>query len=87
MHTVNTYNNGKEQGTIFRLKPYTVKEFCYMYDTTGNTFRRWIGPFINEIGPRNGRYYSVLQVRIILNRLGTPVNIIVNASNFESLTG
>jgi len=78
MQLAHTYNDDQVQTTIFRLKPYTVKELYYMYDTTGKTFRRWLRPFLAEIGTRNGRYYSVRQVRIILNRLGTPMNVILS---------
>ncbi len=83
MQQGNTYKGDEQQPAIFRLKPYTVKELCQMYDTTGNTFRRWLRPFLAEIGDRNGRYYSVLQVRTILLKLGAPVNITLTHAGLE----
>jgi hypothetical protein len=34
--------------------------------------KKWIKPFNNEIGEKNGRYYSVGQVKVIFDRLGVP---------------
>ena len=60
------------QQVYLRLKPYSVKEFCCIYEITDKTFRKWLMPFSKEIGTRNGRYYSVIQARIIFSKLGVP---------------
>ncbi|HMJ46566.1 MAG TPA: hypothetical protein VK498_04520 [Ferruginibacter sp.] len=39
------------------------------------TFGTWIKPFLDEIGPRRGRYFTVRQVKIIFERLGLPESI------------
>ena len=87
MQQGNTSKDDQVQKTIFWLKPYTLKELCYMYDTTVKTFHRWLRPFAEEIGARNGRYFSVLQVQIILKRLGMPVKYYSEESRLESLAG
>jgi cbb3-type cytochrome oxidase cytochrome c subunit len=54
------------------IKPYTVAELAQIYEVCDRTFKKWITPFKPEIGKRNGRYYSVVQVKIIFKRLGIP---------------
>ena len=72
MQIENTLFSDELQSVPFRLRPFTVKEFCNFYGTTYKTFHRWLLPYLEEIGARNGRYYSIRQVRIIMDRLGTP---------------
>lgn len=60
---------------ILRLKPYGVKELCYLYEITDKTLKRWLKPFNQDIGTRNGRYYNVIQVEIIFTKLGVPRDV------------
>ena len=73
-----TRNWLKEENTIqyfAKVKPYNLQELCYLYETSGKTFKRWLLPFQHLVGPKNGRYYSVLQVEIIFAKLGVPYEI------------
>lgn len=65
-------NNGK---TIIRLKPYTLKELENLYGVCGVTIKKWLVPFQNEIGVKNGRFYSIPQVAQIFKKLGYPIDI------------
>lgn len=64
-----------EMKCIARVKPYTIKELCCFYEIGNKTFKKWLLPFQPEIGSKNGRYYSVLQVEIIFEKLGVPYEI------------
>lgn len=55
-----------------RIKPYTVKQLAIIYGVSPKTFRKWVRPFKDEIGYRNGHFYSVLQLKVIIGRLGAP---------------
>ena len=33
---------------------------------------RWLKPFEEQIGERQGRYYNINQVKIIIGKLGMP---------------
>ncbi len=58
------------------IKPYTVKELRQLYNGVSHkTLLKWLQPFNEEIGERNGRFYSVPQVEIIFLRLGLPYTI------------
>ena len=57
------------------VKPYRLKELCDLYGVSSKIFRKWIAPFEKEIGERNGWYYTVIQVEVILSRLGVPYRI------------
>lgn len=61
-----------EEAEVLRIKVYYPFEIARIYGVTTRTLRRWLKPFKEQIGPRNGRYYSVKQVRTILNLLGIP---------------
>lgn len=54
------------------LRPYNTKELAALYGVCTKTFRRWIKPFKQELGPRMGSYYSIAQVKIIFARLLLP---------------
>lgn len=49
-----------------------MKELCKIYQISDKTMRKWLAPFIDEIGERRGHIYNVAQVTIIFKRLGVP---------------
>jgi hypothetical protein len=57
---------------IDEIKPYSVKDLAGIYGVCDKTFKKWLRPFITAIGEKNGRYYSVAQVKIIFEKLGVP---------------
>jgi hypothetical protein len=65
-------NNSMDKQSFIHLRPHTLKELCALYGVCRLTFRKWLKPFEKEIGVRNGMYYSVLQVKVIFNKLGYP---------------
>lgn len=54
------------------LKPYSKKELCALYGISDKTLIKWLQPFADEIGERIGRFYNIVQVRIIFKKLGIP---------------
>ena len=67
MHPTAPKNN-----PISELKPYSHKEVATFYGVCPKTLEKWLVPFKIKIGPRLGRYYTVKQVSMILNKLGMP---------------
>lgn len=57
-----------------QLKPYSVTELAKIYGVCNRTFKKWVNE-IKEVGPKNGRYYSIPQVKIIFQNLKIPTNI------------
>jgi len=57
---------------INEIRPYSVRELAEIYDVCDKTFKKWITPFLNEIGEKHGRYYNVNQVKIIFEKIGLP---------------
>lgn len=57
------------------VKPYTAKDLGGMYGVSARTFLKWIKPFESRIGERNGRFYTVIQVEMILLVLGVPYRL------------
>ncbi len=62
--------NGRVQ-----LRAYSVSELAGLYDVCSRTFKKWLEPCEAEIGPKHGRFYTVRQVKIILEILGLPAEI------------
>ena len=44
------------------IKPYTMKELCNIYQVSDKTMRKWLRPFSDQIGKRQGHIYNVAQV-------------------------
>lgn len=57
------------------LKPYTVKDLANIYGVSRVTFYRWLKLFADKVGPRQGSYFSIAQVRIIFSHLDLPAII------------
>lgn len=54
------------------LKHYSVGELAKLYQVSRDTFLEWLKPFKEEIGKREGRYYTITQVKIIFGKLDLP---------------
>ena len=55
------------------LKPYTMKELAALYGVSNKTLKTWLQPHQRRFGERRSRYFTVLQVRIIFECLGPPL--------------
>ncbi|MDP3557681.1 MAG: hypothetical protein Q8T03_09925 [Bacteroidota bacterium] len=64
-------SNKIEEGK-FMLKAYSPKEIRNMYGVSACTFKKWTESFKDEIGELKGKYYTVSQVKIIIDKLGAP---------------
>ena len=60
---------------IIQLKPYSLVDLAKLYTVCDRTMKKWIKPFEHEVGEKNGRYYSISQVKIIFDKLGLPSEI------------
>lgn len=57
---------------VNEIRPYSAKDLADIYGVCDKTFKRWLTPFASAIGEKNGRFYSVVQVKIIFEKLGVP---------------
>jgi hypothetical protein len=60
---------------VKQIKPYTQKELSSLYGVCKQTFSKWLIPFKEQIGERNGHFYSVEQVKVIFSFLGVPESL------------
>jgi DNA-binding transcriptional MerR regulator len=54
------------------IRAMTIKELAALYQVSIRTFRRWLRPFLQEIGQREGWFYKPSQVKTIVQLLGEP---------------
>ena len=57
---------------IEEIRPSSIKDLAAIYGVCDKTLKKWVSPFVEEVGAKNGRYYSVAQVKIIFEKLGVP---------------
>ena len=60
----------------FTITPLSTKQLAKLYGISLKTLYRWLHPFTEVIGERNGRFYTNAQVKIIVQKLGIPAEII-----------
>ena len=58
--------------TAFVMRPYTGLQLRKIYGISRKTFKKWIERIEDKLGPRNGYYYSIEQVEIIVYEWGLP---------------
>ena len=56
----------------FTITPLSVMQLAGLYGINYRTMVKWLAPFAKDIGPKNGRIYTNVQVKIILEKLGVP---------------
>lgn len=56
----------------FILKAYSPKEMRGFYGVSICTFKKWTEEWEAELGEVKGKFYTVTQVKLIIDRLGTP---------------
>ena len=54
------------------VKAYTISELAALYSISTKAFKTWLKPHAQEIGQRQGRYFTTRQVRIIFEKIGMP---------------
>jgi transposase len=57
---------------FIEVKPYMIKELAALYGVSRETFGRWISKFKDELGEKNGLYFSIPQVKMIFKKLDLP---------------
>jgi hypothetical protein len=58
--------------TVNTVKAYTITELATLYEVSIKTFKTWLKPYTAEIGEKQSRYFTVLQVKIIFEKIGLP---------------
>ena len=54
------------------VKAYTLQELANLYDVSRHTFRKWLKPFLSDIGCIEGHTLTPKQVLYIFEQLGRP---------------
>ncbi|MBI4945307.1 MAG: hypothetical protein HY840_02765 [Bacteroidetes bacterium] len=68
----NEQANEKKSTVRLELKPYTPLQLSKIYGVSKVTFLKWIKELKQELGKRNGHYYSIPQVKIIFSEFLLP---------------
>lgn len=55
-----------------------MKELALMYGVCKRTLKKWLQPYEQEIGDHNGRFLTIVQVKIVFTKLGLPMTTIID---------
>jgi transposase len=61
-----------------QIKAYSITELANIYDVDIRTLKKWMKPFKNDIGEKQGRFFNIPQVKVILARLSLPSWVIID---------
>ncbi|MDE2026237.1 MAG: hypothetical protein KGJ07_07120 [Patescibacteria group bacterium] len=67
----------EEEKKVIRVMPYTTKQLSVIYNVDRRTFYKWLNDIKNDLGKRNGYYWSIPQVKMIFQKLSLPANILL----------
>lgn len=67
--------NEKQSRGEFKIKPYTQLQLSRIYGICNCTMGTWLKRIKDKVGKKEGHYYSVRQVEIILKEYGLPKTI------------
>ena len=59
------------------IKPYTHMDLAELYGISYKTLYKWLKPFRDELGKKQGYYYTIPQVKIIFEKLDYPTLSVV----------
>jgi hypothetical protein len=59
----------------WRVKMCTYKDLCALYGVSYRIIKNQLKPFLKQIGPRNGNFFTVNQVIVIVEMLGPPSEV------------
>ena len=65
------------------VMPYSPSELWDLYCVSRHIWRRWFRKIKEDVGPRQGRYYNIQQVRIIFEKLDPPPTKAERESNAQ----
>jgi hypothetical protein len=65
-----------EKGNLI-IKPYRLKDLAAIFDINAQTMKRWINKYPDELGNKDGKYYSVRQIDFLIEKFGLPRKVCV----------
>ena len=68
-----------ENGNLI-VKPYRMIDLAAIFDVNYRTMKRWMSNFPNELGKKDGKYYSVHQVQFMIGQFGLPRRMQMNTT-------
>lgn len=67
-----------QQGNLI-VRPYRLKDLAAIYGVSNHTMRKWIQGHAPEQASKERKFYSVVQVRAILDALGHPHKLMLTS--------
>ena len=71
-----------EQGNL-QIKPYRLKDLIAIFDVNENTFKNWMARYTDELGEKDGKYYSIRQVEFMIEKFGLPKKVYIMNTVFS----
>ncbi|WP_207515024.1 hypothetical protein [Longitalea luteola] len=65
-----------QQGNL-NIKPYRLKDLIAIFDVNENTFKKWMARYPEQLGEKDGKYYSIRQVEFMIEKFGLPKKVYI----------
>lgn len=65
-----------ESGNLI-IKPYRLKDLAAIFDIKENTLKSWMSAYKEELKKEGRQYYTVMQVKFMIEKFGLPQKIYV----------
>jgi len=76
----NAKNYFDQQGNLL-IKPYRFKDLLSIYGVSKRVLKRWMEKYRDGLGEKEGDYYSIRQVELLVEKIGLPRKIML--SNYD----
>jgi hypothetical protein len=64
----------------FTLQPYTKKDLTELFCISRYVLNKWLAVIEKELGKPEGRLYSVLHVKLLVEKFGMPGHMVSEAA-------
>lgn len=61
-----------DEAGLLIIKPYRLKDLAIIFDVKENTLKRWMSVYKDEMNRDGRQYYTVQQVRLMIEKFGLP---------------
>jgi hypothetical protein len=58
------------------IKPYRLKDLAIIFDVNQQTLKRWMSKHPEKLSEKDGKYYSVHQVKYMVEAFGLPYKVV-----------
>jgi hypothetical protein len=72
-----------DQAGNLNIKPYRLKDLAAIFDVAEGTLKQWMKKYPDQLGKKDGKYYSIRQVEFMIQEFGLPRKVCAMQNYFS----